>query len=98
VVDTFTQKRLLTQKQDTVEITHEALLRAWPRLTEWIGEDRAGNLIRQNLDDAATDWDRDPSALYRGSRLKAARAWATSNQGDLNPTASPDLPYQRGCA
>jgi WD40 repeat protein len=93
VVDTFTQKRLLTQEQDTVEITHEALLSAWPRLTEWIGQDRAGNLIRQNLDDDAADWDRnrnDSSILYRGTRLEAARAWAAStpNQADLSPTAS----------
>jgi hypothetical protein len=93
VVDAFTQKRLLTRDQDTVEITHEALLRAWPQLTKWIGEDRAGHLIRQNLDDDAADWDRnhrDPSTLYRGSRLEAARAWAaaTPNHADLSPTAS----------
>jgi WD domain, G-beta repeat len=93
VVDAFTQRRLLTQDQDTVEITHEALLRAWPRLTEWIGADRAGNLIRDALDDDAAGWDRegrDPSALYRGSRLEVASAWAaaTSNHADLSPTAS----------
>ncbi|GAA4878459.1 ATP-binding protein [Kitasatospora terrestris] len=32
VVDAFTRGRLLTQRQNTVGITHEALLRAWPRL------------------------------------------------------------------
>jgi WD domain, G-beta repeat len=48
VLNAFTHHRLLTQDQDTVEITHEALLTAWPRLTEWIGNDRTGNLIRQN--------------------------------------------------
>jgi len=58
VVDAFTQGRLLTQEQDTVEITHEALLRAWLRLRQWIDTDRAGNLIRQELDDATAAWDR----------------------------------------
>src|SRR5262249_31269180 len=53
VVDAFTRNRLLTQEQDTVEIAHEALVRAWPQLRQWIDTDRAGNLIRQELDDAA---------------------------------------------
>ncbi len=93
VLDAFTRGRLLTQKKDTVEITHEALLRAWPRLRLWIDTDRAGNLIRQELDEAATVWDRDrrdTAGLYRGSRLEAARTWATSTSynGDLSPAAS----------
>ncbi|MGH3833967.1 MAG: WD40 repeat domain-containing protein, partial [Pseudonocardiaceae bacterium] len=92
-LDAFTQARLLTLEQDTVEITHEALLRAWPRLRQWIDADRAGNLIRQELDDTAAVWDRDrrdTAALYRGSRLEAARAWVTSNAGagELSPAAS----------
>jgi WD40 repeat protein len=93
VLDTFTQARLLTQDQDTVEITHEALLHAWPRLRQWIDTDRAGNLIRQQLDEAATVWDRDgrdTAGLYRGNRLEAARTWATSRprESDLSPAAS----------
>jgi hypothetical protein len=93
VLDAFTRGRLLTQEQDTVEITHEALLRAWPRLRQWIDTDRVGNLIRQELDEAAAVWirdGRDTAGLYRGSRLAAARTWATSmpRKGDLSPTAS----------
>jgi WD40 repeat protein len=79
VVDAFTRGRLLTQSQDTVEITHEALLRAWPRLRTWIDDDRAGLLVRQHLTDAAEQWrrdGRDPSGLYRGTRLAIARQWA----------------------
>ena len=74
VVDAFTQGRLLTRDRDTVEITHEALLRAWPRLRQWIDSDRAGNLIRQELEEATAVWDRegcDAAGLYRGSRLEA---------------------------
>ncbi|MGH3869461.1 MAG: hypothetical protein ACRDQ4_25820 [Pseudonocardiaceae bacterium] len=93
VVDAFTQRRLLTQDRDTVEITHEALLRAWPRLRQWIDTDRAGNLIRQGLEEAATVWDRDrrdTAGLYRGRRLELARTWATSDthESDLSPVAS----------
>jgi WD40 repeat protein len=93
VVDAFTQGRLLTQEQDTVEITHEALLRAWPRLRQWIDTDRVGNLICQELDAAADVWDRegrDTAGLYRGSRLEAARTWAasTAHEDDVSPAAS----------
>ncbi|MGH3802331.1 MAG: WD40 repeat domain-containing protein, partial [Pseudonocardiaceae bacterium] len=93
VLDAFTRGRLLTQDQDTVEITHEALVRAWPRLRQWIDTDRAGNLIRQELEEATAGWDRDgrdAAGLYRGSRLEVARAWATSkpDEGDLSPAAS----------
>ena len=85
VVDAFTQERLLTRQRDpvsdtdTVEITHEALLGGWPQLRDWINRDRAGLLTRQQLAAAAGDWlksGRDPSALYRGTRLAVARDWA----------------------
>jgi len=56
VLDAFTRARMLTQQQDSVEITHDALLRAWPRLRAWIDTDRAGNLVRQELEDAAIVW------------------------------------------
>jgi WD40 repeat protein/transcriptional regulator with XRE-family HTH domain len=70
--------RLLTLDRDFVEITHEALLRAWPRLRGWIDNDRAWLLIRQQLIEAAKAWDREgrhPATLYRGPRLATAREW-----------------------
>ncbi|MDA3648713.1 AAA family ATPase [Saccharopolyspora indica] len=91
VLERFTRARLLTQQQDTVEITHEVLLRAWPRLRRWIDDDRSGNLIRQALDEDATAWDRDgrsPALLYRGKRLDDARAWSRAHQGEANTLAS----------
>ncbi|MFI0483485.1 hypothetical protein [Actinomadura sp. 9N215] len=91
VVDAFTRARLLTQDRDTVEITHDALLRGWPRLRRWIDDDRAGRLTHQDLEETAADWDRrerDTSLLYRGSRLERARAWAaTAAHHDLSPAA-----------
>ena len=79
VLDAFTTARLVTSGGQTVEITHDALLSRWPRLKEWISDDRKGNLTRQSLEEAATAWDsegRDTAALYGGSRLAAAQEWA----------------------
>ncbi|MEU6592204.1 helix-turn-helix domain-containing protein [Streptomyces sp. NPDC046881] len=89
-LDVFVRARLLTVDSDSVEITHEALLHSWPRLREWIGADRAGLLVRQRLAHAAAAWERegrDPSALYRGTRLDTVRAWAaeTDGLGPLGP-------------
>jgi WD40 repeat protein len=92
VVEAFTAARLLTAGGETVEITHDALLRSWPRLRDWIEQDRSGHLIRQSLEDAASTWDRegrDPSGLYGGVRLAAAHAWADdpARPRDLSPVA-----------
>lgn len=80
VLDAFTEGRLLTQRQDTVEITHEALLYAWPTLHGWIETDRAGLQLEQNLLEAAQTWqrhDRDPDTLYRGVELDQVRTWTS---------------------
>ena len=78
-LDAFTAARLLTSGGHAVEITHEALLRRWPRLRGWIDEDRAGLLVRQELEDAAATWareGRDAAGLYGGVRLASAQGWA----------------------
>ncbi|MFE9409250.1 AAA family ATPase [Streptomyces sp. NPDC006704] len=78
-LEALARARLVTLDAETVEITHEALLHAWPRLRDWIDEDRAGNLLRQRLEEDGRAWEesqRDTSLLYRGSRLEQARAWA----------------------
>jgi len=79
--------RLVTADEDTVEITHEALLTAWPRLHQWLTDDRAGLRIYRDLTDAARDWQLegpDPSRLFRGTRLAVAQDWATRHGQDLN--------------
>ena len=38
IVDRFAAQRLLTAAEGTVEITHDALLRAWPRVTAWLAD------------------------------------------------------------
>ncbi|MGW1072308.1 nSTAND1 domain-containing NTPase [Streptomyces sp. NPDC002537] len=75
VVETFTRARLLTVDAEHIQVAHEVLLDAWPRLRQWIDEDRSVLRTRQTLADAAATWEKeghDPSLLYRGPRLAAA--------------------------
>jgi len=70
-----------------MEITHEALLSAWPRLREWIDADRSGLRAHRQLTVSAGDWEEsseDRGTLLRGARLAAAREWAADHDGDLN--------------
>ncbi|MDP9331257.1 MAG: AAA family ATPase [Actinomycetota bacterium] len=87
VVDAFTDRRLLTVSEGSVEVAHEALLREWPRLQGWIEEDRAGLRLRTHLTEAAKEWEEgreDPSELYRGTRLASALDWTADHTLDLN--------------
>ncbi|MER6110195.1 nSTAND1 domain-containing NTPase [Streptomyces hirsutus] len=75
-VEALAGARLLTLDGDTVEMAHEALITAWPRLRGWIEEDRERLRAHRNLTEAAHAWQelgREKGALYRGSRLAAAR-------------------------
>ncbi len=92
VLDALIAARLVTVDAGGVQITHEALLRSWPRLREWIDIDRAGALTRQQIADATETWDtsgRDPSYLFSGTRLAGAREWAAASdrRGGLSPPA-----------
>ena len=79
--------RLLTVSAGSVEFAHEALLREWPRLCDWIEDDREDLRIHRNVSSAAQEWlrlGRDEDALHRGARLAEARDWA--ERGDPGPT------------
>ncbi|MEU7065632.1 helix-turn-helix domain-containing protein [Streptomyces sp. NPDC046161] len=79
VLERFVDRRLVTLDGDGARITHEALLTAWPRLRGWIDTDRAGQILRQDLTRDADRWlahGRDPSLLYRGTRLAVVSGWA----------------------
>ncbi len=82
--DAMVDQRLLTLGEETVEVTHEALLRAWPRLREWLEADVEGRKVHHRLEDAAREWEaggRDPSDLLRGSRLSLTEEWAADHAG-----------------
>ncbi|MEX2275082.1 MAG: protein kinase [Actinomycetota bacterium] len=87
VLATLADSRLVTVGEGSVEVAHEALLREWPRLREWIDEDTEGRRLRRHITQAATGWDtaeRDQGELYRGARLAAALDWSTDHAFDLN--------------
>ena len=87
VIKALADARLVTVGEDSVEVAHEALIREWPTLREWLRTDRDNIRIHRRLTDAATEWEvsgMDDSLLFRGARLAQARE-ATLYKGALNP-------------
>ena len=87
VLATLADSRLVTVGEGSVEVAHEALLREWPRLNDWIEEDAEGRRLRRHVTQAATEWDaagRDPGELYRGARLASAMDWSADHAFELN--------------
>jgi WD40 repeat protein/DNA-binding SARP family transcriptional activator len=82
VLAALTDARLLTVGAGTVELSHEALLREWPRYRGWLDEDRVGRQLHAHLRVAAREWDargRDAGDLYRGARLAAALEFSSAH-------------------
>lgn len=81
--------RLVVGDAHGIELTHEALFEAWPRLTEWLKDGRADAVFRQRVDHDAREWlehDRDGSLLYRGLRLESASTWSGNHGKRILPT------------
>ena len=88
VLERLTRARLLTADEDGVHLAHEALLTCWPRLHDWIERDRERLRHHRMLTDAARTWlehDRDPGALYRGTRLARAEELFAEDVGGPTP-------------
>lgn len=90
VLKTLADARLITVGEDTVEVAHEALIREWPTLREWLNGNRENLRLHRQLARDAQDWHRleqDEGMLYRGARLAQAVEWAewSRQTTDLNP-------------
>jgi DNA-binding SARP family transcriptional activator/WD40 repeat protein len=86
VISLLVRSRLITTGDDSVELAHEAIARAWPRLRSWLDEDTDGQRILRHLNVSADSWDsmgRPGGDLYRGARLMAALEWWEKTQYDL---------------
>lgn len=86
IVDLLVRARLVIAEEATVELAHEALARAWPRLRSWLDEDAAGLRILRHLSTAAESWQamgRPDSELYQGVRLDAALQWESGEAAGL---------------
>ena len=89
VVDALVAARLVVVADGAVELAHEAVTRAWPRLREWITESREGLRAHRELTSAASAWvtlERDAGALYRGVRLSAAKALVERDDWQVSST------------
>ena len=93
VLERLVDARLLSSEGDTVEIAHESLAVAWPRLRSWLDDDIDGLRIMRHLAVAAQSWDdlgRPDSELYRGVRLARALEWRDRARPSLT-AAEPDF-------
>lgn len=87
VLKTLADTRLITTHEDEVEVAHEALIREWPTLRQWLDEDRAALQIHRRLTEATGEWiqnKRDGSFLYRDALLSTATQWAERHTASLN--------------
>ena len=84
VLRNYQKFRLLTFDRDpvsrepTVEVAHEALIREWDRLRQWLANSRDAMRVQQQVAAATKDWQnarRDASYLARGARLAQFAEW-----------------------
>jgi len=78
LIDAFVEWRLLVKSVGTLEVTHEAIFREWPRFQRWLVPEKERLEALRGLESAAAIWSkrsRDPEYLtHRGHRLTEARA------------------------
>jgi WD40 repeat protein len=99
VLDALIDARLLTsyerpgdeegKSRRHVEIIHESLLRAWPRLVRWQAQDEDGALLRDQLRQAAQAWQdrgRPEDLLWSGTAYRDFALWWERYPGGLTAT------------
>ena len=72
-----------------VEIIHESLLKAWPRLVRWQTQDQEGAQLRDELRQAAQLWEqhgRSADRLWTGTPVKEFQLWRERYSGGLTST------------
>ena len=69
-----------TTGKEEVEVAHEALIRYWPTLQEWLSQNRNDLQLRENINQAAEDWhqhqeqpDQNSYLIHQGGRLEDAQ-------------------------
>jgi DNA-binding SARP family transcriptional activator/WD40 repeat protein len=101
LIEMLVDARLVTADEGVLEITHEALARAWPRLRGWLEDDVEGQQVRHHLSGAADSWDalgRPASELYRGVRLTRALDWRARTRSTLTRTEEDFLDAARAAS
>jgi WD40 repeat protein len=89
ILERFGRARLLTfdhdaeMREPTIEIAHEALLRAWMRLRDWLNVGRGDVRMQRALAALAAEWEergRDNEYLLMGARLNQYEEWADASR------------------
>jgi hypothetical protein len=73
--------------RETAELVHEALIRHWPKLVDWIERDRAFQSWLRQIRSNVELWSADPcddGPLLRGGMLAQARDWLARRRDDLS--------------
>jgi uncharacterized protein YjbI with pentapeptide repeats len=73
--------------EETVEVVHEALIREWPSLQEWMKGDRTFRTWQEQLRAVMRQWENsgnDRGVLLRGFPLDEAKDWLERRLADMN--------------
>jgi energy-coupling factor transporter ATP-binding protein EcfA2 len=86
--------------REEVELAHEALIRQWVMMRQWLDESALPELrLRESVRDAAIDWDfsgrREVLLIHRGDRLSRAERQAQSPESQFNRV---EVAYIQACA
>jgi WD40 repeat protein/DNA-binding SARP family transcriptional activator len=76
-----------SENEESVEIVHEALIRNWSKLREWMDEDRDFRRWQQRLRTFLLHWQasgREEEALLRGLSLSEAARWIDARRTELS--------------
>lgn len=87
VLKKLVDARLVITTESSAEVAHEALIREWPTLREWLAESREGLRLQRQITQAAREWNelgRSPVDIFRGLRLVQAVEFDQENPGELS--------------
>ena len=87
VLNALADARLITTSEDAAEVAHEALIREWPTLRNWLEENRDGLRLHRQLTEAAQEWNEvghSEDLLFRGARLAQVKEWSATHMPDMN--------------
>lgn len=97
VVNMLTEAQLLVirrrepgasgEAEDVIEASHEALIRTWSRLREWVRDEQAFLALSDQIGQWVSEWQRNPQELLTPSRLASAEHFDTERPGELSDAA-----------
>jgi WD40 repeat protein/serine/threonine protein kinase len=83
----LTSSRLVSagseERETFVEVSHEALIREWLQLREWLAQNREELKLERRLLRAAAEWEelkKDGGLLLQGARLAQAEEWLANHE------------------